>query len=282
MERALARITTTLRLAHASSTLVRRDPWVVALPALSATAIVAVALLAVIPGVAVAGPDHRQAGLLMSAALAAYPVTAVGLFFRLAFAAVISGALDGRRTTVREGLLVAWRRRDAVVRWALVATIAAAVLRALRQLPLVGGLAASISSWLLGTAWSTMSLFIVPVIAIEDVRGRRALDRSMTLIREHWGQEAASPASISGVFALAFAAGLAIEAGAQALVFNSPVASTVVVSAAAVGLLACLLAASAVRQSFGVALYRYATGRPLPAGFLTSDLQAAVHRRRPR
>jgi hypothetical protein len=84
------------------------------------------------------------------------------------------------------------------------------------------------------------------------------------------------------VFALALAAGLAVEAGAQALVFKSPVAVTLVVSAAAVGLLGCLMAASAVRQSFGVALYRYAIGRRVPAGFLTSDLQAAVHRSRPR
>ena len=57
---------------------------------------------------------------------------------------------------------------------------------------------------------------------------------------------------------------------------------TLVVFAAAVGLIGALLAATAVQQAFGLVLYRYATGKPLPAGFSEADMQQSVRPKRRR
>jgi hypothetical protein len=89
-------------------------------------------------------------------------------------------------------------------------------------------------------------------------------------------------ASISGIFVLAVLAGAVFLTIAIIALHGSLIAVAVLLAASVLGLIAAALAATAVQQTFGVALYRYATDRPLPAAFCTSDLQAAVQPKRRR
>jgi len=269
-----------LRLARASWTVVRSDPWLLAVPALSAISILFVIAICFVPAVVLTVSDHSQVFVLAAVLIATYPLTLIGVFFRFAFVIVVSERMDDRHLSIGQGLAKAWRGRDAIVRWSLIATCAALLFRALRQIPLLGGVAGSIASALLGIAWGAVTFFVVPVIALEDVRGRRALDRSAELFRERWGLEVLGVASITGIFVLGTIVGAFVMTIAIAAVHTSTVAVIVLVLVSVLGLITAILAATAVQQTFGVALYRYATGRPLPPSFSATDLQAAVRPKR--
>ena len=264
-----------LRLARASWSILREDLWLLALPGLSALCLAVVAGALFVPAAVFVGSGNKAVFALV-AAVAAYPLTFVSVFFQLALVVVVSGRLDGRRTTVRDGLEMAWNRRRAVARWAGVATAVALLLRALRQIPGLGGLAGSIASSILGVAWGAVTFFVVPVIAIEGLTGQRAVKRSAEIFRQRWGLELVGVVSIGGVFVLAALAGGLVAAVVIVAVHTSAAAVAIVVTIAGAGLVFMFLAATALHQTFGLVLYRYATERPLPAGFSQADLERSV------
>jgi hypothetical protein len=273
-----------LRLAQASWDIVRQDRALLALPAMSAVAILGVLAVFFVPtgALAEATHSHSKTGVLIASALAVYPLTFIGIFFRFAFVVVVSGRLDGRQTSIADGLEIAWNRRASIAEWALIASLVAVLIRGLRQIPLLGGIVGSILCGMLGIVWGAVTFFVVPVIAIEGTTGRRAAERSASLFRERWGLEAVGIASISGLFALAVLVGAVFVVFAIAVLHGSAVAVVVLICASAVALVGASLALTAVQQTFGLVLYRYATGRPLPAGFSEADLEKAVRPKRRR
>ena len=271
-----------LRLGRASWDIVSGDLALLALPAMSAVSILCLAALFLVPTGVLADAAHSQTDLFIGGALAAYPLVFTGIFFRFAFVVVVAGRLDGRDTSIRDGLEIAWNRRASIAQWAVIASLAAVLIRGLRQVPLLGGLAGSIASTVLGIAWGAVTFFVVPVIAFEGTTGRRAAERSASLFRERWGFEAVGTASIAGVVALAILGGCAVMVFALVLVHSSAVAVAVLVCTFVLGLIGALLAATAVQQAFGLVLYRYATGRPLPPGFSEEDMRRVVRPKRRR
>src|SRR5207244_958653 len=152
-----------LRLARASWDIVSQDPALLALPLMSAVSILTVMVLFFVPAGVLFASNHSQGTFLIASLLAVYPLTFVGVFFRFAFVLVIAGRLDGRNTSIADGLQIAWGRRGSIAQWALIASVAAVLIRGLRQLPLLGGLAGNIASALLGIAWGAVTFFVVPV-----------------------------------------------------------------------------------------------------------------------
>jgi hypothetical protein len=270
------------RLALASWDIVSRDPALLVLPLMSAVSILTVMILLFVPAGLLFSSNHSQGTFLIFSLLAVYPLTLVGVFFRFAFVLVLAGRLDGRDTSIGDGLQIAWGRRASIASWAGIASVAAILIRGLRQLPFLGGLAGDIASGLLGIAWGAVTFFVVPVIAVEGITGRRAVERSASIFRERWGLEAVGVLSISGVFALAVVFGLAGTIFLIVLVHTSAVAVALVFFGSIVGLIGMMLAATAVQQAFGLVLYRYATGATLPAGFPEADLRDSVRPKRRR
>ena len=258
------------------------DLALLALPAMSAVSILAVTALIFVPTGVLAGARHSQGSVLVASLVAVYPLTLIGVFFRFAFVVVVGGRLDGRSTSIADGLEIAWNRRASIAQWALVASVAAILIRGLRQIPLLGGTVGRILAAMLGLAWGAVTFFVVPVIAFEGTTGRRAAERSASLFRERWGMEAVGSVSITGAFVLAILGGVVFTVFAIAAVKSSAAAVALVIFAAAIGLMGAMLAATAVQQTFGLVLYRYATGRPLPAGFSEADMQQSVRAKRRR
>jgi hypothetical protein len=271
-----------LRLAKASWGIVTDDKRLLVLPALSAMLILCVGAICFLPPALFFGRSYLKASIPVAGVLAAYPLTFVSVFFRFAFVVVVSGRLQGRATSIRDGLEIAWNRRGSIAHWSLVAAAVALLGRALRQLPFLGGLAGSVASGVLGIAWGAVTFFVVPVIALEGENGRRAVERSAEIFRRRWGLEVVGIASITGIFVLAVVAGTVVVLVAIALVHTSVTAVRVLLVVAAAWLVACLLAGATVHQAFALVLYRYATGRSLPAGFDEADLRAAVQPKRRR
>src|SRR2546423_12218713 len=97
-----------LRLAGASWSILREALALLALPAMSAVSIACVAALIFVPTGVLAGARHSQGDALIASLVAVYPLTLIGVFFRFAFVVVVAGRLDGRNTSIADGLEIAW------------------------------------------------------------------------------------------------------------------------------------------------------------------------------
>src|SRR3954470_22289538 len=109
------------RLALASWDIVSRDPALLVLPLMSAVSILTVMILLFVPAGLLFSSNHSQGTFLIFSLLAVYPLTLVGVFFRFAFVLVLAGRLDGRNTSIGDGLQSAWGRRASIASWAGIA-----------------------------------------------------------------------------------------------------------------------------------------------------------------
>ena len=195
--------------------------------------------------------------------------TVITIFFN---AALVAGALErlrGGNPTVRSSLRAAAQRLPQLLAWALLSTIVAVLLRALRgRRSGAGWLTVTLADFLGGIGWSLATFFVVPIVVSEGAWPFPALRRSAGLLRETWGQQ------LTGGFAfglLDFAVWVA--GGTLAFLFFQvhPFLGLWV------GLPALVLLRAAVGALEGVfkaALYDFANGA-IPDGFNVAALEGA-------
>jgi len=273
------RIVRSWRLTRAAWSVVRGDRTLGVLALLSAVAgLAGLAVILAATG-AFSGAHVSNGRVVVVGVVLAYPLTFISVFLNTAIAAAAAAALDGRTLSFAEAMAVPMRRIGTVALWAL---IAAGVGMLLEQIASRLPLGASIATRLVSLAWSIASLFAVPVLALEDCSAPQCLKRSAHLVKDRWGE------GISG--SLIIAAWMIVATVPLAIVFaialassaNGPATRDIVLAAAALAFLALIAIQTVVRQTFLVALYRYATtgasGRP----FDERDLQAPFNRKRKR
>ena len=112
---------------------------------------------------------------------------------------------------------------------------------------------------------------VVPVLIVEDVNAFEAVDRSIELLRNAWGQQLVSGIRFGWRFLLFLVPGIIL--GAIGANYYMPVMALAAVYI--VGLLAVMAAA---RSIFQVALYRYAVGSSVPDGWSPDALSSAFRR----
>jgi hypothetical protein len=230
-------------------------------------------------GELIGGGHSMGAGVALAALLLSYPLTFTSVFINTAIAAAAAAALDGRRLTVAQALAVPAKRLGHVAGWALIATVVGVVLEQIAsRLPLGG----SIATRLVGLAWSLASLFAIPVLALEDRSPTQCLRRSAELVKERWGEGLAGSVIVTAWAAVALLVlGVAVAVGVAATA-AAPIALAAVACAGAVGLTALVGLQIVVRQTFAVALYRYATEGSVAGPFEERDLRAPFSPRRGR
>lgn len=267
-------------LAKASWSVIRDDPTLLWLPLLAALALLVSAAAIFVP-VAAIGAGHRSHGAYYAGlALAAFVLTFVSVFFRVAFAVVVDGRLDGRATTLDEGVAAAAARAGAIAGWALISTTVGLILQAVRQLPLLGSVADAIVSSLLGLAWSAVTYFVVPALALESRGAKASLERSALVVRARWGEGLAGFVSIGGAFVVVLVPIAALTLAGAAMLRTSIAAGAILLGVAVAALLAAVLVSTALQQVFQVVLFRFATNREVPAAFSRSELESAARPRR--
>lgn len=272
------------RLAKDSATVLRSDRSLTLFPVVgTVAALVAVALL-IAPGVALAASIDTWWPLVPFGILAFYGATFVTIYAGVGLAAASAQVMDGRPTTVAEGLRAARARRGLIARWALVQTSVGLVLSVLQGLANsdngIARLVGTIVVGLVGAAWGVATFFVVPLLAFEDVGPKAALRRSIGMVRERWGEGAVGTASIGGIVYVVglLPAGLLIAAG---IVLGGPAGIAIAVVGGVV-LLAVVVIGNALSAIFRVALYRFATTDRPDAAFAGPDLAAAFAPKRPR
>jgi hypothetical protein len=129
-------------------------------------------------------PD-AQSGQMVVLFLLYFCCYFVTLFFNAALVGVTMMHLDGRPYKLSDGLRIAWDRFSLILMWAV---IAASVGFALKMIEQRSKLAGKIVALILGSAWTAMTYFVVPVLIVERAPAHKAIGRSFSLVKQTWGE----------------------------------------------------------------------------------------------
>jgi hypothetical protein len=257
------------RLTLAAWSLMRRDRTMIYLALLGAVCGIAGAGLILWAGGYFSAAPGSRTPLGLVSLVALYPLSFVGVFINVALATAAGAHLEGRQLTLGDALRAAYERIGRVALWALLAAgVGMLISEIAERIP--GG--AKLIGWLMGTAWGLATIFAVPLMALEDARPIEALRGSAHLVKSRWGEGLAGMVGITAwTVVVALPAGILIGLGAGVSVANPGLGIPLLALGATV-LVAVVALATATRQVFAVALYRYATDLPV-AGFAGSDLE---------
>lgn len=184
------------------------------------------------------------------------------VFFNSALVTCAMRALNGEQPNISEGLKMAAKRWHAILLWAIVSAVIGVLLRMLESHKKIGRIVAMV----LGTAWTALTFFVVPVIVVENAGPFQAIKGSVSTLRQTWGKALVGNFSLGLISFFLFLpviiiAGILIYAG----VMSGSMALAAL--AIAVGILIVALLASlgaAADVVFKTLLYQYASGRQLP------------------
>jgi hypothetical protein len=194
------------------------------------------------------------------------------IFFNAALVSCALIRFSGETPTLGDGLAAAGRRLPQILAWALVSATVGLVLKLIEN---ANERVGQFISAILGTAWTVMTYFVVPVLVVEQVGPFAAIGRSLSILRRTWGE------ALVGRLGLGLFMFLLSLPGILLLVAGIFVANTMLaagIGLAAVGLLYLLLAAaagSALQGIFVGALYEYAARGQVPEGFDRGDMARA-------
>jgi hypothetical protein len=197
----------------------------------------------------------------------------VVIFFNSALVSCAYRSFRGEPSTVKQGLADAARHLPAIIFWSLIAATVGTILRIIGER---GGLIGQIISALVGTAWSLVTAFVVPVIILENAAPFPAIKQSGSYLRKTWGETLIAGASL-GLVGLVLGLGALIPITAAIMLLAGGM-WVPAVPAAAIAVLYCLFVAvvmSAVGGIFNTGLYLYAATGQVPAGFSPEYVQGA-------
>jgi hypothetical protein len=273
------RIARSWRLTRAAWDVVRSDRSLLVLAAISAiTGGIGLALIFILGG---SFQNGRLKGdeLALYALIFAYPLTFISVFFNTAIAAAASAALEGRHLSVGQALAVPMRKLPTVALWSLIAAVVGFLLeQAASRLPLGGSIAAR----LVGLGWALASLFAIPIIALEDCSAPEALKRSSQIVKKRWGEGIGGSLIIGAWTAIAVLLAVVVFVVAAVATNDVPAVRDAVIVLGVLVLAAIVAVQLVVRQTFAVALYRYATDGTAQGPFAEGDLKAPFARKRRR
>jgi hypothetical protein len=215
----------------------------------------------------------------------AYVIIAIGQFCAVALAACATKALDGEDTTFSEGVSAARQRLGAILGWAAVQLIVGAAVSALQALlrDAAGNVISAIVGGLANFAWTVATFFVVPVIALEGLGPKQAIQRSAGVVKERWGEGVVGTATIGGaIFLVGILPGAAVIALGVLLTGSSAALGAVVIAVGVTVVVIAALLQATLSAVFRVALFRFATGGDASGRFTAEQLQDAFRPRRGR
>jgi hypothetical protein len=179
---------------------------------------------------------------------------------------------QGEPVAIGDAIHAAAARSHVLLPWAIVSATVSIVLRAVEQR---GGVFGRIVGSLAGVAWSVVTFLVLPILVFEGIGPIAAVKRSGELFKRTWGENLMTNAGIGLVGVLA------VLVGAVPLVLLLAVGGPVAVVGIVAFVLWCvavLLVSTALTGIFQVALYRFATGTPVP-GFEPAQLEGSFRTR---
>ncbi len=193
--------------------------------------------------------------------------------------ALISCALlrfNGESPTLADGFRTAMARLPQIFAWALVSATVGVLLRVVENVhEKVGEFVAS----LLGTAWSVMTFFVVPVLVVEKTGPVAAVGRSLSLLKKTWGEALVGHMGLNFVmFLLAIPILLLMIAGGVMIAYGMAVPGVALLVVAGIAFLMHMAVGAALHTIFLAALYQYAAQDRVPEGFDRNVMASAFGR----
>jgi hypothetical protein len=182
--------------------------------------------------------------------------------------ALISCAMlrfNGQEPSVGDGFRMAMARLPQIFAWALVSATVGVLLKVIENAHEKIGYYISM---LLGTAWSIMTFFVVPVLVVEKTGPFEAVSRSVSLLKRTWGEALVGRLGLGFFLFLLFIPVLAIFiVGILALGSGATPVGVALIVVGVIGLLLHSAIASALNTILLAALYQYAADDRVPDEF---------------
>ncbi len=215
--------------------------------------------------------QQQDVGMYVTAFLFYFCNYFVIVFFNTALVASVMDIMEGGAGKIGFGLSFAIKRIHAIFGWALVSAVIGMLLEAIERNEKAGRFIASI----IGSAWTALTYFVIPVIVSEGVGPIEAFKRSMRTLKETWGTALTGNFSMGGI---AFLLMLPVI-GIGVLLFMTLTPALAIAISIPLILLAATTTATA-DSIFKAYLYAYATGRTLPEGADRAAMREAFRSRR--
>jgi hypothetical protein len=200
------------------------------------------------------------------------------VFFNSALTACALKVVNGEVPTIGYGFSMASQRLPQILGWAFLSALIGVLLRIIENSHEKAG---AIVSAVLGTAWTALTYFAVPVLVMEGVGPINAIKRSLATLKSTWGE------ALVGNFSMGFLAFLVLlpvilVLGVLGFAAFASGNAPMIILVCAVGALAVVIAAAAISTAdvvFKALLYNYATGRAIPENIDRSLFQQAFRPR---
>ncbi len=188
------------------------------------------------------------------------------VFFNVALVSCAIIRFKGGDPTLGDGLRAASARLPQIAAWALVAASVGMILRLLEErFEALGRFVVG----LIGMAWSVVTYFVVPILAVEQVGPVTAVKRSTALLRRTWGEALTGNFSLGLINLLLILPGIALIIGGIMLGANlqNQVVQFVGIGLGVIYLLGLSILLSTLQQIFLAGVYLYASEGRVPNGF---------------
>jgi len=199
------------------------------------------------------------------------------VFFNAALVSCALMSFHGEESTLGDGLRAAGLRLPQILAWALVSATVGVLLKVLESAHERVG---EIVSFLLGTAWTIMTFFVVPVLVVEKVGPFDAVGRSMSILRKTWGEGLVGGMGIRFFLFLLGIPGIVLAILGFMALAQAPAVGALLLVLAGLYYLGLLAVGSALDGIFLTALYQYAAFNQVPAAFDRGVLAHAFERKR--
>jgi len=195
-------------------------------------------------------------------------------FFNTALIACAIIRFRGGDPTLADGFSAAFSRLPQIFGWSLVSATVGMILRIIESRSERAG---RFVAGLLGMAWSAASYFVIPVLVVENVSPIQALKRSLSVLRQTWGEALGANFGIGlVVFLVSLVAivpiGLGLASGNMAMMILG-------VGLGVSWLILVSLVSAALKAITIGALYLYATQNTVPEQFDENLLRQAFVQR---
>lgn len=187
------------------------------------------------------------------------------VFFNSALVACAIIRFKGGDPTLADGFRAATNRLPQILAWSLVSATVGMLLRVIESHAEKVG---QFISAILGGAWTVATYFVVPVLVVERVDPITAVKRSLSVLRDAWGEALSANFGIGFVtFLAALLFGiLPLVGGGFALTVSIPLGA-VLLAAGFIGLFGVALVSSTLDSILLAALYLYAAEGEVPRFF---------------
>ena len=266
------------RLSKQSWAVVKSDKSLLAFPIISVVAAIVTMIIFFGGGAGMAVAIGSPWAALPLVIIGAYLLTVVGVFASVALASCATEALEGRDTTVAQGISAARGRMKLIFAWAAVALFVGILISAIQSLlqQVAGGVVSAIVGGLAGLAWAVATFFVIPVIAIDGLGPKEALKTSAHVVKERWGEGVVGSSAIGLItFFVAMLPAIAMMVLGFFLTGSSAVGGGLLIAVGVLVFVIALLFQTTLMAVFRVALYRYATDDKVLGGFDREGLESA-------